>query len=193
MASRQVLLGSISGQLKNGNWGVEPSEDHRRAVALLCECGVRAFDRDNYAPGHFTASAFVVDSPRHRLLLIRHRKLGLWLQPGGHVEADDADLVQAALRELEEETGLQGAEVLEPWFDLDVHPIPARGDTPGHAHHDVRVLLSARDTRTGLSPEVDDVAWFDLEELASVQGPLRGGFPTDDSVSRVARRLLLGR
>jgi len=193
MASRQVLLGSISGQLKNGNWGMEPNEHHRRAVSLLCECGVRAFDRDNYAPGHFTASAFVVDVTRTRLLLIRHRKLGLWLQPGGHVEADDSDLVDAALRELEEETGLEGAELLEPWFDLDVHPIPAWGATPGHAHHDVRVLLSAANTRTRLGKDVDDVAWFDLEELASVHGPLREGLATDESVRRVARGLLLSR
>ncbi len=58
---------------------------------------------------HFTASALVVDPSRARTALVHHRKLGIWVQPGGHLDADDASYEAAALREVREETGLAGA------------------------------------------------------------------------------------
>ena len=50
------------------------------------------FARDHYQPGHFTASAFVLDPDEQAVLLIYHGKLKRWLQPGGHVEERDRDL-----------------------------------------------------------------------------------------------------
>jgi 8-oxo-dGTP pyrophosphatase MutT (NUDIX family) len=98
-------------------------------------------------PAHFTASAVVVDPGFERVVLVHHAKLLRWLQPGGHVEPGDAGIVEAALREAREETGLEvtlQAGAPTP-LDVDVHVIPARGAEPEHRHLDVRVLVVAAD------------------------------------------------
>lgn len=92
--------------------------------------------------GHLTGSALVVDPVREATLLIHHAKLGRWLQPGGHVDGN-GDLAAAALREAEEEVGIEGLRVHEPAIDLDIHSIPERGDEPAHLHLDVRFLVIA--------------------------------------------------
>jgi len=140
------------------------------------------FGRDHYAPGHFTASAFILPQERDALLLIHHRKLDRWLQPGGHVEPDDDDLLAGARREAAEEVGLHALELAAPGtFDLDVHTIPTRGDEPAHAHFDVRFLFVAATRSFVLSRESKAARWVPLREL---QGP-----SVDASVARAARRL----
>jgi 8-oxo-dGTP pyrophosphatase MutT (NUDIX family) len=99
------------------------------------------------APGHVTASAWILSPDGGSCLLTRHKKLGKWLQLGGHVDGEQR-VERAALREAREESGLQSFELLAPGrellpLDLDVHPIPARGREPGHLHWDVRFLLRA--------------------------------------------------
>ena len=91
--------------------------------------------------GHLTASALVTDS-RQRVLLLHHRKLSKWLQPGGHCDGD-ANLPGVALREAIEESGIEGLEVVPSIIDLDIHRIPARGDVPEHLHLDTRYLVIA--------------------------------------------------
>jgi 8-oxo-dGTP pyrophosphatase MutT (NUDIX family) len=97
------------------------------------------------ATAHFTASAAVVDASGQRTCLVHHVKLGRRLQPGGHIEPDDASPPQAALREVREETGLDVR--LHPWaqrpFDIDIHEIPARPEEPAHLHLDLRYLVVA--------------------------------------------------
>ncbi|MEM6790348.1 MAG: NUDIX hydrolase [Myxococcota bacterium] len=156
-----------------------------RMLSLLETAGPRAFDRRFFAPGHFTASAFVLDVSTRRVLLIHHRKLGLWLQPGGHVDADDVDLEACARRELAEETHLLRATPVDAGtiLDVDIHRIPARGDEPRHLHFDVRfafVSTAAGDVRA--DSDAAAVRWFDEVELAAVG--------TDDSVRRSAARLV---
>jgi 8-oxo-dGTP pyrophosphatase MutT (NUDIX family) len=151
------------------------------------------FSRVSYSPGHFTASAFVLSPDRQELLLILHKKLGLWLQPGGHIEEGDESFVAAARREVREETGIELARLVDPWLDLDVHAIPAYRDVPAHSHYDIRVLLEAESLQVEASSEVLRAKWFRLETLAECQGPLEGGMSTDASVRRVAANLLSGR
>ena len=98
--------------------------------------------------GHVTGSAMVL-GPDGRALLLHHAKLGLWVQPGGHVEGDESP-EEAALREAREESGLPDLDVVRDetdvpmLLDIDVHPIPAnelKGE-PAHHHHDVCLLLT---------------------------------------------------
>ncbi|MDA3951183.1 MAG: NUDIX hydrolase [Spirochaeta sp.] len=107
----------------------------------LLESWPRSLYRD-HMPGHLTASAWVLSPDRTEVLLLHHRKLGKWLQPGGHADGDE-DLVAVARRELEEETGLNVDDVARSIFDLDIHDIPAFGDVPGHQHFDARFLMIA--------------------------------------------------
>ena len=104
---------------------------------------------------HFTGSAVVVDGAGARVCLVHHRKLGRWLQPGGHSEPQDAgDLHATALREAREETGLEvrpHPSAPHP-LDVDAHRIPARPDAPEHWHLDVRFLLVA-DHPAALAPD----------------------------------------
>lgn len=118
--------------------------------------------------GHLTASAWIVDAERRRALLLHHGKLGRWLQPGGHLE-DDATLLDAALREAREETGLACRAVAPGIFDLDIHPIPARAQEAEHLHYDVRFLLeTAPGARPEASSESNAVRWFSLDEIAAI-------------------------
>ena len=79
--------------------------------------------------GHITGSAWIVNTTRERVLLTHHRKLGRWLQPGGHSDGD-ADTLEVALREAQEESGLDVRALDEAIFDLDIHLIPSRGGEP---------------------------------------------------------------
>jgi 8-oxo-dGTP pyrophosphatase MutT (NUDIX family) len=124
-------------------------------------------------PGHVTASAWILSPDRDSFLLTHHRKLGRWLQLGGHVDGEGR-VHLAALREAREESGMQRFTLLSPGLeleplDVDVHDIPARGSEPAHAHHDVRFLLVADGGEDLVrSDESHDLRWFPLAELDQV-------------------------
>ena len=122
---------------------------------------------------HFTASAVVVDAAGEHVALIHHRKIGRWLQPGGHVEPGDATLADAALREAREELGIEAS--LHPTaprpLDVDVHEFPAREDRPAHLHLDVRYLLVAADG--GLAhdaAEAHGATWYAWDDALAIAG-----------------------
>lgn len=144
-----------------------------------------ACERVHFEPGHFTASAFVLSPDRQDVVLIHHKKLGIWVQPGGHVEPADADLMSAARREVLEEVGLGELELIaggsSPLFDVDIHLIPARKTDPAHEHFDVRFAFIAKTRDLVHSEEVADLRWLPLAEIETLA--------TDDSVLRAARKL----
>jgi 8-oxo-dGTP pyrophosphatase MutT (NUDIX family) len=148
----------------------------------LLQQGERAFSRESYHPGHFTASAFVLDAEGEHVLLIHHSKLGRWLQPGGHVEPGDADVLAAARREVAEETGVFDlATAANGLFDLDIHQIPSFGSSPAHLHFDVRTLFRAGCAVLSPSDEVAGARWVALASLRDETD--------DESVRRVASKL----
>lgn len=141
---------------------------HHAAVVDLVGNAEGAFDRTHFVPGHITASCFIVDGDS--LLLHHHRRLGRWLQMGGHVELDE-DPKAAALREGAEESGLEDlALAVDGIFDLDVHVIPAAKGEPEHRHFDVRYV--ARTASPGAvvidRAESNDVAWVPLERAEAL-------------------------
>lgn len=126
-------------------------------------------------PGHLTAGAFVLDHDRSRLLLIHHRSLNLWVQPGGHLDPGELP-PDAARREAAEETGLDDLS-LHPWhvahdllpIDIDSHSIPAnpaKGEA-AHTHHDFRyVFIAPPDARVTLAArEVAGHQWVELDKI----------------------------
>lgn len=154
---------------------LHPDEaDRVQQVCELVRNHADCFER-SCLPGHVTASTWIVSSDRRRFLLTHHRKLGRWLQLGGHADGDP-DVHAVALREAREESGLHeldwiggsgdGSAPLP--LDVDVHGIPARPGEPAHQHHDVRFLLAARPGQTlVVSDESHDLAWFEWDRLES--------------------------
>ncbi len=149
----------------------------------LLEDPADPFVRERLA-GHFTASAWLVDGAAARILLTHHRKLGLWLQLGGHADGD-RDLARVALREAEEESGLAGLSVEPEVFDLDRHWIPEHKGVPAHWHYDVRYVVRTGGSEAFLvSEESLALAWQPIAEVAAD--------PTHDaSLRRMARKWLV--
>ena len=131
------------------------------------------------AVGHITGSAWIVNRTGERVLLTHHRKLGRWLQPGGHSDGDP-DTLKVALREAREESGLDVRALDEAIFDLDIHLIPARGHEPAHYHYDIRFLVQAMEYRFRVSEESWALAWVPVDRV--------GVFTGDESVLRMARK-----
>jgi len=130
------------------------------------------FDR-RIPEGHLTGSAVIVSAAGDRVLLLHHRKLRRWLQPGGHAEPGERDGEVVALREAREETGIEGL-ALHPSaprpLDVDVHPIPARRDEPAHRHLDLRYLVVAPQGATlrRRATEARALRWFGWAEAAAL-------------------------
>lgn len=156
-------------------------EQHHRAVVDLLTKTAEPFSRHTFAPGHITASCFIVDGDR--LLLHRDRRLGRWLQMGGHVE-DGESPQETSLREGAEESGLKDlAFLVDAVFDLDVHAIPAGKGEPDHHHYDVRFLAH---TSTPASISIDrreseDLAWVPLEAAVALMN--------EEASTRVIRKI----
>lgn len=162
--------------------------DEAPTVALFRELLGDAEDpfRRERVAGHFTASCWLVDRSGTRVLLTHHRKLGLWLQLGGHADGQRA-LPLAALREAEEESGLAGLGVDAAIFDLDRHWIPRHKAVPAHWHYDVRYVVHAGDDEAyTISEESLDLAWRPIDALAEDAA-------TDTSVRRMAMKWLARR
>ncbi len=156
----------------------------RERLLWLAEETAEPFSREQFEPGHFTSSGFVVSPDGASMLLVHHRRFGRWLQPGGHIDPADGSAEEAARREAVEETGVRLIEAPGMLIDLDVHSIPPGRGEPAHKHFDVRFLFTASDTMLEADrAEVRDARWFPFEVAGEVG---------DMSVRRVARRLLAG-
>ncbi len=141
--------------------------DHPEALQRTCE------------EGHLTASALVIRAEGECGLLTLHRKLGRWLQVGGHCDGD-GNLAAVALREAVEESGVEDLEVDPRPIDLDMHRIPAHKGEPEHWHLDTRFLAYAPPrAKLRMSDESLDLRWVGVDELRAID--------TDESVRRLFR------
>lgn len=131
------------------------------------------FSRSNMT-GHITSSAAVLNRTGTKMLLIDHAFLKRWLTPGGHYETPGT-LLDSALREVAEETGLADA-VPHEWtfgsgipFDIDTHDIPANPKKleGAHVHHDF-LFLAVAEERDGLQAQLAEVhaaVWEPVSKL----------------------------
>jgi 8-oxo-dGTP pyrophosphatase MutT (NUDIX family) len=143
----------------------------RELVLMMLECSPAPFARSQFIPGHITCTGLVLAHDGERVLLVHHRLLGRWLLPGGHVDADDAEIWDTASREVFEETGADlMPDGVPRLVGIDVHGIPARREEPYHLHHDLLFSFRALGDDIRVSPESRAVAWctpgeFDRYEL----------------------------
>ena len=126
-------------------------------------------------------SIWVVSPDCAQTLLVFHNIYGSWSWIGGHADGDP-QLPRAALREAQEESGLDGLRIDDAIFDLDRHWIPAHKGVPAHWHYDVRYVVHAGvDEAFVVSDESHALAWRVIAELASDDG-------ADASVRRMAQK-----
>lgn len=165
MLNQQAVLQSLTDYQPYADDDRRSAAETARFVRENARFGERALEA-----GQVTASAWIVDEAGENVLLTHHAKLNLWVQLGGHLEAGDESVAAAALREAREESGLTSVRLVsERVFDVDVHPIPARGDVPAHFHYDLRFLCAA-DSKEPLqiSDESHALAWVAVAEVPSL-------------------------
>lgn len=144
----------------------------------------------------FTATTFIFNKNRTKVLLIFHKKLQLWLPPGGHIDADECPH-EAALREVFEETGIK-ATLVPYWLDLDINNpsehqvpnpycilsehIPAYKEKEAHIHVDFIYLAEANEeTLTMAEREITDAGWFTKDMVKNCK--------TTDGVHKICEKL----
>jgi len=139
-------------------------------IIQFIERNPEGFQRKNLE-GHVTGSAWVVDPAGEKVLLTHHKKLGKWLQLGGHADGEK-DVLRVAIREAQEESGLAGlVPVSEQIFDVDIHAIPERPGEPSHFHYDIRFAVKASKTEPlVVSGESRELAWVPISDLARYSG-----------------------
>jgi len=150
--------------------------DALQFIAAHPDCLTRAC-----RPGHLTGSSWIVNRTRSHTLLTLHRKLGRWLNPGGHADGDP-DLPAVALREAREESGLASVRLLQPeLFDFDRHRIPEHAGVPEHWHYDFRFLLEAdADEPLVISEESKDLRWVEMGRVLELN--------PSESMARLVRK-----
>lgn len=148
----------------------QPERDREYETIQQFEAFIRTnphcFDKDNPV-GHVTGSCLLVNPQMDRVVLTLHRKLGKWIQLGGHSDGEPYT-DQVAMREAMEESGLTKLsfhpDLKGMPIDIDIHSIPAYQQTPAHLHYDVRFLILSATDDLKISEESFDLAWFSLEE-----------------------------
>lgn len=138
------------------------------------------FLRSNLA-GHITSSCWLVSPDHEQVLLTHHKKIGRWLQLGGHADGDP-DVLRVALKEAEEESGIKNIKAMSPdIFDIDIHLISEHKNTPAHYHYDIRFVLESSSTDFLVSDESHALSWQLTNDL--IQSPI-----TNASLARMAKK-----
>ena len=121
--------------------------------------------------GHMTASAWIIDKKYKSALLVHHKKLKRWLQPGGHADGEE-NIIEVATKEALEETGLKSLRLKSHTiFDIDIHLIPAHKQIKSHFHYDIRFLFVADESEDYVvSDESSELAWIPLNEIHNFTG-----------------------
>ena len=124
--------------------------------------------RDNIF-GHFTASAFVVNKERNKMVVVYHIINDGWIYPGGHADGEE-DLLKVAVREVEEETGLKVKVLDDNIYTIESAPVKGhikRGKyVSAHLHLDVIFIMEA-DDKIPLKYKEDEskgVKWISFSE-----------------------------
>lgn len=180
------LVMPIRKQLLDLLGAYDPSDDNQRRARTAVLTFVRenpdCLLRSNLA-GHITGSSFLLSPDLKQVMLTHHKKIGKWLQLGGHADGEP-DLLGVALREAQEESGIGDIEpLMSDIFDVDVHHIKAHESVPAHYHFDIRFLFRSKTVFYKVSDESHDLAWVPLKELLSF-------WAEDTSLFRMATKFL---
>lgn len=146
-------------------------EDKENLLVLQNQLKVskNIFNRKNLS-GHIVANALIINSDE--VLLIFHNKLKRFIQPGGHVDFDDISVIDATIREIKEETGLENI-VIDPWHKekeipifIETHQMPKNEKEENHLHHDFMYVFHTNSKNIKLQiNEVSDFKWEKIDNI----------------------------
>ena len=149
-------------------FNIQEEKDKRNILSFL-DTYENAFYRENEL-AHMTASAWVTNKDKTKVLMAYHRIYDSWSWLGGHCDGDE-DCLKVALREVREEAGISNVRpLMEEIFSLEVLTVDShirRGIyVPSHLHMNVTYLLKADETEPLVIKEDENanVAWFGLDE-----------------------------
>lgn len=135
--------------------------------------------------GHFTASAFVINELKNKVLLLHHTKLQKWLQPGGHCDGNP-DTLEVARKELIEETGLIPDFIFDEIFDIDIHEIPENKSIMAHLHYDIRYVFMCKESQKIIqNNESNAIKWVELSNLENLTN--------EESILRMKEKILINK
>ena len=150
----------------------EQEEADKKGILAFLAANENAFTRDNII-AHMTASAWVVNRDRTKVLMVYHRIYDSWSWTGGHADGEE-NLLAVALREVTEETGVSSVTpVSDDIFSLEILTVDGHEKhgsyVPSHLHMNVTYLLEADEEEplTVCEDENKGVAWFGLDEALS--------------------------
>ncbi len=163
--NRQELIKAISAYVP---YNAQEAADKENILAFLTE-NEDAFLRSNEI-AHMTASAWVVNREKTKVLMVYHKIYDSWSWTGGHADGE-TDLLAVALREVREETGVKTVFPLsDDIFSLEALTVDGHEKhgqyVPSHLHLNITYLLEAdeKETLTVCKDENKAVAWFSLED-----------------------------
>ena len=163
--NRQELIKAISAYVP---YNAQEAADKENILAFLTE-NEDAFLRSNEI-AHMTASAWVVNREKTKVLMVYHKIYDSWSWTGGHADGE-TDLLAVALREVREETGVKTVFLLsDDIFSLEALTVDGHEKhgqyVPSHLHLNITYLLEAdeKETLTVCKDENKAVAWFSLED-----------------------------
>jgi 8-oxo-dGTP pyrophosphatase MutT (NUDIX family) len=125
-------------------------------------------NRNDFTPGHAVGSALITDPEHRHVMMVMHAKLKRWLQPGGHADLGETDLLTVACREAWEEVGCRLDAASARFCDIDVHTVPARKSEPRHLHFDFRYLFETPVSATRAASDALEARWFKLDDAAKL-------------------------
>lgn len=159
----------------------DPGQDALRHAVLAFVLARPDACRRSCEPGHITASALVLDHTGTHALLTLHPRVGRWLQLGGHCEPTDPDILAAARREADEESGISGLRIDPELVAIHVHPLTCSLGTPTR-HLDLQFVVHApAGAEITRSAESLDLRWWPLTAMPP-------GDPSLDALARAAQR-----
>ncbi|PTR31628.1 8-oxo-dGTP pyrophosphatase MutT (NUDIX family) [Rhodococcus sp. OK519] len=163
----QTLHASARETLENWDADSEDAESLRHTMLAFLDSAPDGCLR-SHVPGHITASSLVLDEGGTHVLLTLHPRVGRWIQLGGHCEQDDGTVVDAALREAQEESGIEGLRIDPRLLSAHTHPLTCSLGVPTR-HLDLRFLVRAPGPASAapvtISDESDDLRWWPVDDL----------------------------
>ncbi|KZM71533.1 NUDIX domain-containing protein [Nocardia terpenica] len=162
--SAESLHDSARDLLENWSPAAHPERSLRQTMLAFLDSAPRGCLRE-HAPGHITASAVVFSHDEREVLLTLHPRVGLWIQLGGHCEEFDDTVVDAALREATEESGIPDLTIEPGLYGVQAHGITCSLGVPTR-HLDLLFKVRAPENAVPVrSDESTDLRWWPVDAL----------------------------